>query len=73
MLKTFLPIVHITVSLLLITAILLQSKGVGLGGAFGGGGEIYQTKRGAEKAIFILTIILAAIFVSISLTEAIFP
>lgn len=53
---------HVIIAVLLISAILLQSKGVGLSAAFGGGGEIYQTKRGAEKAIFILTVVLAFLF-----------
>lgn len=58
---------HVIIAVLLVSAILLQSKGVGLSAAFGGGGEIYQTKRGAEKAIFILTIVLAFVFTVTSL------
>lgn len=58
---------HVITAVLLVSAILLQSKGVGLSAAFGGGGEIYQTKRGAEKAIFILTIVLAFVFTVTSL------
>lgn len=57
---------HIIVSILLILAILVQAKGVGLGAAFGGG-EVFQTKRGAERIIFILTIILATTFTLTSL------
>jgi preprotein translocase subunit SecG len=54
---------QVTSSLLLIAAILVQNKGVGLGGVFGGGdSNVYRTRRGAEKAIFRATIILAAIF-----------
>ncbi|MCD6471372.1 preprotein translocase subunit SecG [bacterium] len=58
-----LNLIEIVVSLLLITAILLQARGGGLGSLFGGGGEFYQTKRGAEKGIFVATIILAVLFV----------
>lgn len=48
---------------LLTAVILLQSKGTGLGGVFGGGeGNIYRTKRGAEKVLFIGTIVLAVLF-----------
>ena len=49
-------------SILLIVAILLQNRGSGLGGIFGGEGNVYRTKRGAEQTIFIVTIILAVIF-----------
>lgn len=43
-------------------AILLQAKGAGLGAVFGGEGNVYRTKRGAEKVLFIATIVLAIIF-----------
>jgi len=57
-----LPIIQIIVSILLVGAILIQAKGVGLGSAFGGGGEFYKTKRGVEKIIFRATIILGVLF-----------
>ena len=62
---------QIAVSALLVTAILLQQKGVGLGSAFGGSGQIYRSKRGMEKGLFIGTIILAALFVVIALLNLI--
>lgn len=68
----FLQTSHAIIAVFLIALILLQSKGVGLSAAFGGGGEIYQTKRGAEKAIFILTIILAGLFTLTSLLNVVF-
>lgn len=49
--------------------ILLQQKGSGLGAGFGGEGTIYRTKRGAEKVIFRLTIILAVLFLATSLAN----
>ncbi len=59
---------QVVVAVLLMTAILLQSKGAGLGGVFGGaGGGVYLTKRGLEKKLFIATIILGAIFILLSL------
>lgn len=65
--RTF-AIAEIVISALLVTAILLQSKGTGLGGVFGGGeGNIYRTKRGAEKVLFISTIVLAVLFVGAAL------
>ncbi|MFI5240467.1 MAG: preprotein translocase subunit SecG [Candidatus Saccharimonadia bacterium] len=44
-------------------SILMQTQGVGLGTAFGGEGGSYRTKRGAEKIIFNLTIVMAIVFV----------
>lgn len=51
----------------LIIVILLQSRGAGLGGAFGGEGNVYRTKRGLEKVIFISTIIIAVLFLGVAL------
>lgn len=62
---------QIAVSILLVTVILLQQKGQGLGSAFGGSGGIYHSKRGAEKFLFIITIVLAALFIGAALTTVI--
>lgn len=56
---------------LLIGAILLQQRGVGLGSAFGGEGAIYRTKRGVEKGLFIATIILSIVFFASALAGVI--
>lgn len=66
--SSLLPLAQIVVAILLMIAILMQSKGAGLGGAFGGtGGGVYLTKRGLEKKLFTATIILATIFILLSL------
>lgn len=57
-----LNIVQIIISVLLITSILLQQKGVGLGAAFGGSSNVYSTKRGVDKILFRATIVLAVLF-----------
>lgn len=64
-----LPVVQILLSLLLIGGILLQQRGAGLGGAFGGndGSETYYTRRGAEKVLFQGTIIVGVLFALASL------
>jgi len=54
------------VSLLLILSILVQANGTSLGRAFGGMTN-YHTKRGAERALFVGTIVLGLSFVSLSL------
>jgi preprotein translocase subunit SecG len=51
----------------LMAAILLQQRGTGLGGAFGGEVTAYRSRRGIERTLFRLTILLAALFVVFSL------
>lgn len=60
-------IFQIVVSMILIAAVVLQAKGTGLGSAWGGGGEMYRSKRGVEKVLFFATIIVAVIFTLSSL------
>lgn len=67
-----LTIVQLILSIPLIAAILLQAKGAGLSGVFGGEGNVYRTKRGAEKTIFLFTIVIAVLFFSVSLLNVIF-
>ncbi len=56
-----------TIAVMLITVILLQSRGTGLSGIFGGTSNVYKTKRGLEKKLFIATIILSILFFLTSL------
>lgn len=65
--RRYLDIIQIIVAVLLIIAILLQAKGTGLSGVFGGEGNVYRTKRGFEKILFYATIILSVIFFGIAL------
>ena len=67
--KNILNILQIVISILLIVTILLQQKGSGLGAAFGGDSAIYRTKRGAEKFIFRLTIVLSFLFLASALAS----
>ena len=60
-------IFQIIVSILLITLILLQAKGTGLGSAFGGGGASFHSKRGMEMVIFRATLVIATLFIAISI------
>jgi preprotein translocase subunit SecG len=65
-------IIQLVSAILLIIVVLLQQRGAGLGAAFGGQGNIYRTKRGLEKGLFILTIILSIIFLGTALANIIF-
>jgi len=55
----------------LIISVLLQQRGTGLGGAFGGSGISYRTKRGAEKFLFIFTILMAISFLGVTVISLI--
>jgi protein translocase SecG subunit len=59
-----LPYTQIIFSVVLVTAVLLQQSGAGVGGALGGGdsGSFHQTRRGFEKFLFYLSLICAILF-----------
>lgn len=65
------PIVEVVLSVLLIFLILIQSKGSGLSTVFGGEGNVYSTKRGAERIIFIATIVVAILFFTVAILNVI--
>lgn len=64
-----LPWAQVVLSVLLSVLILIQRSEAGLGSAFGGdsGGSVSYTRRGTELLIFRTTIVLAILFVSVSL------
>lgn len=70
-LPSILALIQIVLSVLLGVSVLLQHRGGGVGSLFGGGGEMYQTKRGAEKVLFWATIVLAALFLAVALLQAV--
>jgi preprotein translocase subunit SecG len=62
-LVTLLPWVQIVLSIILTATILLQQSGAGVGGAFGGGDDsIHHTRRGMEKVLFYVSIVIAILF-----------
>jgi len=65
--QTYLNIAQIVLSVALILIILLQVHGGGLGGIFGQPDAVYRTKRGVEKTLFQLTIVLVVIFIILAL------
>lgn len=68
-----LNLVIIIISIVLITVILLQTKGSSFSGAFGGGGSdtIQRTRRGFEKTLFQFTLGIAGFFVILSIMSSI--
>ncbi len=70
--KIILTIIQITVAVSLICVVLIQSQGTGLGTVFGGGGGFYRSKRGIEKLVVYLTILLAALFLIVSVLQVLF-
>jgi preprotein translocase subunit SecG len=65
----FLAIGQIIVSVALIAAILLQARGTGLSGTFGGDSAVYRSRRGVERRLWQFTIILLILFVLFSLAS----
>lgn len=53
------------------TLILMQQQGSGLGGAFGGEGNIYRSRRGAEKFLFWATIIVSLAFFGVAILSVV--
>ena len=62
----FLPYIQIVLAILIIGGVLLQQSEAGLGGAFGGsdGSSNTHTRRGAEKMLFIGTIVTSVLFIA---------
>lgn len=69
--KSLILTIHLIIATSVIVLILMQAKGVGLGRAWGGGGEFYKSRRGVEKVVFQLTIILASLFLVTSILNLI--
>mgnify|MGYP001094568121 CR=1 FL=1 len=64
---TYLFIAQIVLSVALVLAVLLQVRGGGLGGIFGQPDTVYRTRRGVERTLFQLTVILVVLFIIVSL------
>lgn len=61
--ENYLNIALIIISVLLIISVIMQSKGAGLGGLTGADtGSVFTARRGVERTLFKLTIVLSAVF-----------
>jgi preprotein translocase subunit SecG len=66
--EVYLNIAQIIVSVALVSVILLQTKGGGMGGMFGGTDtSVYRTRRGVERTLFNITIGLSIAFFVITI------
>jgi preprotein translocase subunit SecG len=69
---TYIDIALIIISVSLIASIILQNKGVGLGGLTGSdSGGVFTARRGIEKTLFWITIILCILFVVMTIVAVI--
>ncbi|MEE8173875.1 MAG: preprotein translocase subunit SecG [Dehalococcoidia bacterium] len=66
---SYLNVAEIIVSIVLIAIFLLQVRGGGLGGIFGSPDTVFRTRRGVERTLFRLTILLLVLFISISIVS----
>jgi preprotein translocase subunit SecG len=64
--RFYLNVSQIVLSVTLIAVVLFQVRGGGLGGIFGQPSTVYRTRRGVEKLLFQLTIVLVVAFLVIS-------
>lgn len=58
---------QLIVAIALTFSVLLQSRGSGLGGTFGGDSAVYRSRRGIERRLWQFTIVLIVLFVMFSL------
>ncbi|MCL5795537.1 MAG: preprotein translocase subunit SecG [Patescibacteria group bacterium] len=70
--QNLLNITQIIVAVLLVVAILMQHRGTGLGGAFGGEGNVYRSRRGVEKTLYTSTIVLSILFIALAIINIIY-
>ncbi len=69
----FIDIALIITSLALIASVILQNKGVGMGGGLTGvdSGGVFSARRGIEKTLFWITIVLSVVFFILTITAVI--
>ena len=67
--NTAFNVIQIVISVALVLVITLQIKGGGLGGIFGQADTVFRTKRGVERRLYQLTIVLVVVFVIISIVS----
>jgi preprotein translocase subunit SecG len=70
-LRAALDIVQILLAVVVVALVLLQVKGSGFTGMFGGDSStVYRTRRGLEKRLYQFTIIISAAFFVVALVNS---
>ena len=67
--NNILSIIQVVLACAMVLLVLLQERGSGMGEAFGDSGGFASQRRGVERGIFIVTIIVLALFIAVSLTN----
>lgn len=67
-----LVIIQSIVSVLLVVFIIMQQRGTALGSAFGGGGEVYSTRRGLQTNLLWATVILVVAFIGLAIANLLY-
>jgi preprotein translocase subunit SecG len=71
--RSYFQIMQIIIAVSLTVAILLQTRGAGLGSVFGGTGTVFKTRRGIDKLLFRLTVAFTVAFALLSIITAAIP
>ena len=72
-LDTILTVIMVGSATLMVIAILLQQRGATLGAGFGSSGELYTTRRGIDRNLFEVSVVLAIVFVLSILAGLLLP
>ncbi len=72
MTQTIFNILQIILAVIMILIVLIQQKGTGLSGVFGGSSNVYSTKRGIDKILHYSTIVVSILFFVLSLLRLVF-
>jgi preprotein translocase subunit SecG len=68
----YLAIGQILLSVALIASILMQARGTGLSGTFGGDSAVYRSRRGVERRLWQFTVLLLVMWVVFALVAFVF-
>ena len=71
-LSLILKVTQIVITVVLVALILLQPKGKGLASDIGNAFSMYRSRRGVEKLVFVLTVVLSLLFVANSVAVLLF-
>jgi preprotein translocase subunit SecG len=68
---SYFNVAEIVVSVVLVLVLLVQARGGGFNGTFNSDSSVFRSRRGVEKTLFQMTIVLAVVFVAISVLSVI--